>query len=144
MNNNLSSKDLFKKIINFETSPRTLNWEFGFWGGTLNRWYEEGLPRKKGLPDTVTYGEPVPGSGVPLGCPVLGDVSFRDGDVTDYFGFDEGFQLIPYDYWLFPAFPKKIIREDERVQELYDSDGIRKKVFKDGSSIVCPCGSNTR
>ena len=135
MDNNLNIKDLFERIINFEPAPRTLNWEFGFWGGTLNRWYEEGLPKKKGLPKKVVYGEPVPGPGVPWGCPILGSVPPKDFDVTDYFGFDEGFNLIPYEYWLFPAFEKKVVYEDEKIQELYDVDGIRKKIFKDGSSM---------
>lgn len=135
MNNNLNTKDLFERIINFKPAPRTINWEFGFWGGTLNRWYKEGLPQKKGLPKEVVYGEGVPGPGLPWGCPILGDVSPKDLDVTDYFGFDEGFNLIPYEYWLFPVFEEKVIYEDDKIQELYDIDGIRKKIFKDGSSM---------
>jgi hypothetical protein len=36
--------------MNFEKPDRNLIWEMGYWLGTVNRWYEEGLPKTHGLP----------------------------------------------------------------------------------------------
>jgi len=57
----MNSKEMFTKILNFEPVDRILNWEFGYWGGVINRWYKEGLSKVKGLPGEITYGEDVVG-----------------------------------------------------------------------------------
>jgi len=37
------SRELFYKVMGFTPTRRTLKWEFAYWGGAINRWYEEGL-----------------------------------------------------------------------------------------------------
>lgn len=129
---NLSTRDLFLDIVNFKSTSRTLNWEFGYWGGTVNRWYNEGLPRLKGLSEEVSEGRGVNGAGQPSGTPSFGGtISLRDYDISHYFCFDQDFSLVPYNYWIFPRFEKKLISEDERYNEIIDGDGIRKKILKD-------------
>lgn len=129
-------RDLFLKIMNFQPAERTLNWEFGFWGGTLKRWYDEGLPKVQGPPAELKYGKSISSVGQPSGTPSFGGtITPRDADVRQYFQFDDAFVLVPYNYWIFPRFEKKIISEDEEFQEIYDGDGIRKKIFKDDSSM---------
>ncbi|MBM3712499.1 MAG: hypothetical protein FJW56_03565 [Actinobacteria bacterium] len=136
MNDNLTTKERFLKLLNFEPVDRTLNWEFGYWGGTVKRWYSEGLPKIKGLPEEVSEGKGISSSGQPSGTPSFsGTISLRDKDISSYFNFDENFTLVPYNYWIFPRFEKKIISEDERYIELYDTDGIRKRILKDDSSM---------
>jgi len=131
-----NTRELFLKIIEFKKAPRTLNWEFGFWGGTLKRWYGEGLPEIKGIPDSISEGRGVNGAGQPSGTPSFGGtISLRDYDVSQYFKFDQDFTLVPYNYWIYPRFEKKVIREDERYSEILDGDGITKKILKDDSSM---------
>ncbi len=48
MENNKTARDIFHKIMNFEPCERTLNWEFGYWVETVEKWYSKGLPKKKG------------------------------------------------------------------------------------------------
>jgi len=55
---------MFLACMDFDSSVRTLPWEFGYWGGTLKRWYGEGLHRKYGLAREVQFGETVCGEGL--------------------------------------------------------------------------------
>ena len=121
------------KVINFESCDRTLKWEFAYWGGTLNRWYNEGLTKTKGSFREYSYGDCVLGPGC-LGNNSLNyNIKFwtRDLDVHRYFNFDEGITQLSYFYWIYPHFEKKIIFEDNNYIELIDCDGIRKKILKD-------------
>ena len=136
MSGNFNTRETFLKILGFEPAGRTLNWEFGYWGGTVKRWYREGLPEIEGLPEKVSEGRGVNGSGQPSGTPSFGGtISLRDKDISRYFNFDENFTLVPYNYWIYPRFEKKPVSEDDRYIELYDTDGIRKKILKDDSSM---------
>jgi uroporphyrinogen-III decarboxylase len=129
------TRDLFLKIMNFKPHTPTLNWEFGYWGGAIKRWYKEGLPKIKGLPRKITFGDSVYGQAIVVGPSYKGEEPTRDYDVSKYFDFDKGFELVPYNYWVYPKFKKKIVYEDERFIEFYDFEGIRKKIFKDNSSM---------
>jgi uroporphyrinogen decarboxylase len=42
----MNSREKFLETMNFNAGVRTNKWEFGYWGGTIERWYKEGLPRK--------------------------------------------------------------------------------------------------
>lgn len=131
-----STKDIFLKVMNFKHSDRTINWEFGYWGGTLKKWYGEGLHKVKGLTEEVSEGRGIVGPGHPSGIPGFdGKIPLKDFDVSNYFHFDEEFTLVPYNYWIFPSYDRQIVLEDERYIELYDADGIRKKILKDDSSM---------
>lgn len=127
-------RELFNNIIKFEPAERTLKCEFGYWGGTINRWYKEGLPKVKGLPKEISYGESIAGSFVTW-SPQGGVFPLKDYDIKHYFGLDEGFTLFPYHYWIYPPFEEKIIYEDDKFIEHFDVDGVRKKILKDNSSI---------
>jgi uroporphyrinogen decarboxylase len=131
----MNARERFIEVLNFNTSVRTLNWEFGYWGGTLNRWYGEGLEKIDGLERQVSYGEGVCGPGLHWPMPSFSEDILKDKDVCAYFDFDEGVALIPYNYWIYPKFKKNIIHEDDHKRELIDIDGIRKIVKKDDSSI---------
>ena len=135
MTKNISVRELFLKIMNFEPCDRTLNWELAYWGGTLKRWYEEGLPKIKGLPDGVTHGKGIGGPARIVGQSWGAQTPLWDYDVSSHFNLDEGFNLAPYYYWIFPFFDKEVISEDKTHLEIIDSDGIRKKVLKDDSSM---------
>ena len=131
----MNSRERVQRILNFEPVDRTLDWEFGYWGGALNRWYKEGLTRKKGFPRELSDGEGVAGPG--LHWPI---VSFfrnilRDEDVSDYFNFDRGWDLTFFNCWLEPKFEQKIIREDKNYKEWIDENGLHKFEYKNGTAM---------
>ena len=70
----MNAKERFLEILNFNTGIRTLDWEFGYWGGALNRWYDEGLIKIEGLEREVTYGEGVCGPRECYGSGLGGDL----------------------------------------------------------------------
>jgi uroporphyrinogen-III decarboxylase len=131
----MNTRELFLEILNFNPKVRTLNWEFGYWGGTLKRWYIEGLPEKFGPLKDVTYGETVCGPG--LQWPILSFANeiALEKDVHNYFHFDENLTTYPFNQWIYPKFEKKILEESDKKIELWDADGIRKVKYKDGSSM---------
>ncbi|MBM3707374.1 MAG: hypothetical protein FJW69_03380 [Actinobacteria bacterium] len=131
----MTSRERFLKIMNFESCKRTLKWEFGYWGGTINRWYAEGMEKVKGLAKEVSTGEPVLGSASPFPHYGAFEDLVRAEDVDFNFNLDEGFITIPYNYWIFPTFEESVIFEDERYTEKYGKDGIRVKQLKDNSSM---------
>ncbi len=131
------ARELFLKTMNFEPSERTLKWEFAYWGGALNRWYKEGPLKRKNSSKEYNYGDCIIGSG-DLGnySPSWsGEIWERDINISNYFNLDEGIAQANIYYWFLPHFEKKIISEDKKYIELIDHDGIRKKIFKDNSSM---------
>ena len=44
-----SARERFLRTMNFEPNTRTLKWELGYWGGTIDRWYSEGMEKVKGF-----------------------------------------------------------------------------------------------
>jgi hypothetical protein len=131
----MNARERFLEVLDFNPKVHGMNWEFGYWGGALNRWYDEGLPKTFGLPREVAYGEALCGPGLHWPEPSFQEDILRDRDVSAYFGFDEGITLVPYNYWIYPQFKKQVLREDETTVELFDIDGIRKVARKDASSI---------
>ena len=49
----MTCRERFLAVMNFEEVDRTLLWDCGYWGGTIMRWYKEGLPKRKGLPELL-------------------------------------------------------------------------------------------
>jgi hypothetical protein len=133
----MTTYERYIQILNFDETDRTLNWEFAYWGGALNRWYAEGLPRKHGLEKEVEYGETVCGPGLhyPLGSVSGGDKILIDRDVSSFFHFDDDLACPPVNHWIYPKFEREIQHEDwDRIQIL-DEDGITKVIKKDASSM---------
>jgi uroporphyrinogen decarboxylase len=133
----MNTGDIYLSILNFEECERCINWEFSYWGGALNRWYKEGLPKKYGLEREVGFGETVCGPGLhyPLISIGAGHNILVDKDVAEYFDFDESIMSFPINHWIYPKFDLTVMEEDELNMKLLDVDGISKKIKKDGSSM---------
>ena len=41
----MNTREKFIETAHFNKSSNTLKWEFGYWGATIERWYNEGLPK---------------------------------------------------------------------------------------------------
>lgn len=139
MKNDLSTRELFLKVINFEPCPRTLKWELGYLALAVKRWHKEGLPGKN-RDNSITKTSTIFGQSFPLPS-IFGDAIEErkpcdaSSDVSSYFNLDEGFIGIPINYWIFPAYKEKITYEDDTYIELWATDGIRKREYKDRSSM---------
>ena len=128
----MNSKERFLKTLNFERPDRYNDWEFAYWGGTLNRWYKEGLPKIHGFSRVIEEGETIGGPGLYWSDDNPWPYA---SDVDVHFSFDEGIRRPPVNIWIFPAFEVRVISEGERKREIVDTDGIRKIIMKDSSSM---------
>ena len=131
----LTVRERFLRIMQFDPSVRTLYWEFGYWCGALNRWYQEGLPRSAfspspGLPDgNIFMAECLPYPST------YWKVGGRDYDVNRFMGFDTGTVRIPINWRPCPYFSERVLDEDESTQLIIDRDGMKMRQKKDGSSM---------
>ncbi len=127
----MNARERFNAIMNFDTSVRTLKWEFGYWAETMKRWYREGLPKKVGIPEGLKGGEEVFGEGIPWkenGEPFA-------QDVHDFFELDRGFERVPVNFLFEPTFEYRVLEEDDERRVVVDEMGIRKQVRRDESSM---------
>jgi len=92
--------------MSFQQADRAPRGELGYWGGTIRRWYAEGLPKEEELSDSVAWGDAVigemnPGTGSKI----------RDRDVRSYFGFDKGIDKIWFNNLICPPFQEEVLEE---------------------------------
>jgi uroporphyrinogen decarboxylase len=88
--------------MHFEEVDRLPWWEMWYWGETLERWYEEGLPR---------------------------DVDLRQYFGVDR---KEWVPIRSVNRTLLPQFEQETLEETDAFRIFRDEDGITKKVFKEG------------
>jgi len=58
----MGTRARFLAVMNFEPVDRTLLWEDGYWLGAVRRWYREGLPKRRGVPEDTEDGIPAAGT----------------------------------------------------------------------------------
>jgi hypothetical protein len=122
----MNTRERFLAVLAFEPCDRTLLWEFAYWGGTVQRWYEEGLPKKVGFPRELTFGEPATGPGAYWGSPPL--AAPRAHDVTDYFGMDDNYMCVPLENWVFPPFKDEVLEDEGETVILRDKQGLEARL----------------
>jgi uroporphyrinogen-III decarboxylase len=127
----MNAREKFLAVMDFDTSVKTLKWEFGYWADTMLRWYGEGLPEKHGIPDGLKGGEEVFGEGIPW---KEGAEPFAT-DISEYFGMDQGFERVPVNLLFDPPFEQEVLEEDRDHRIIRDEMGITKQVRKDETSI---------
>jgi len=134
----MNARERFVAIMNFDYCDRTLNWEFGYWAGAVHRWYQEGLPKKVGLPKELQHTYIVRGPGLywPAGMGTGGvNVYAPVGkDVHAAFNFDKGHRRIPLNTWSYPPFERKVLEENEETQIVRDEWGVTQRLSKDSTS----------
>jgi len=131
----MNTREIFLRILNNKPAPRTINWEFGYWGGTLKRWYREGLPEKAGIPQDRVYGDVIAGPGLQWPETSFDEGLYLEKDAASYFSFDKGFSYLHVNQWFCPRFETRTVEETEDMMVFYDSDGIKKKIYKDQRSM---------
>jgi hypothetical protein len=61
----MNAREKFHAVMSFQDSASNMKTEFGYWAGSVRRWFEEGLLRREGIPDyrldgdLVRGGEPI-------------------------------------------------------------------------------------
>lgn len=130
----MNSKEKFLSIISFNKNTPVINWEFAYWYDTLQRWYEEGLPRKK-PPTKIEYQQFIAGEACPGPDIFFDKLNFYDFDVNDYFCFDERIHAAPVITSPIPVFKKEIFNQDSENITFRREDGKIIKTRKDGSSM---------
>jgi uroporphyrinogen-III decarboxylase len=125
----MNTQERFLAIMTFQKADRTLFWEMGYWKETLQRWYEEGLPRELDVTVALKSGEGVRGENAPHE-EVFARERKRDVDVHNYLGFDKGVVCLPINSLLSPQFDKKIYEETEDSILFQDEFGVKKRMNK--------------
>ncbi len=123
---------MFLEVMNFNTSVRNLEWEFGYWYETVEKWYEEGLIKKYGIKGTWGKSDPVCGQSI--AWPLMD--SPRDRDIEKQLNLDMGFERVDINQHVYPAFESEVIEDrgdDEVLIGTFGETLIRKK---DNSTIA--------
>jgi uroporphyrinogen decarboxylase len=134
----MTSKEIFLNVLDMGEQKRNLKWDFGYWGGAITRWQDEGLPRDiefMGPKRELVYGEFINGPGIPYPMPSYDDnVLFASG-ISKLFQLDRGNSPFPFNWWYCPRFERSVIAETNEKIEYVDPLGIRRLDFKDERSM---------
>ena len=126
----MTDKERFHAIMNFEPYDRMLYWEQGFWGGAVERWYGEGMPRKYGVEGAPAFGDTVRGPATPIGS---GDRVCHD--IRASAGLDKPSLKVPVELYLSPPFEEEVLEETEDQVTVRDALGIVKRTPKARDSV---------
>ena len=107
----MNARERFAAIMAFDKADRGLLWEMGYWVETLERWYGEGLERRRGLHKEFVAGEGVRGESVPHD--VTSTVKARDADVHEQLGLDPALVSLPINSGFLPPFPVVVVDETD-------------------------------
>jgi hypothetical protein len=126
----MTDKERFHHIMRFERPDRMLAWEQGFWGGSVERWYREGMPRLHGVRGDPAFGDTVRGPATPVDaaskvCP----------DVAAGAGLDKPSLKVPVELYLCPQFAPEVLEDEGDRQVVRDEYGIVKRISKERDSI---------
>ncbi|MHB0856265.1 MAG: uroporphyrinogen decarboxylase family protein [Anaerolineae bacterium] len=129
----MNARERFLACMRFQAVDRAPNWEMGYWAGTLERWYGEGLPRHAESPRGLVEGEGVKGEGFPWrrGEPL-------DRSVHAQFRLDAGIEKIDGEWGIWPAFEPEVLAETETTLTKRAADGTIVLVRKDSTSLPHP------
>ena len=149
----MNTRERFLEIMDFNPDVHSLKYEFGYWGETVDNWYKSGLPKKRypvvnkiiTTPTSSLYSTAwtcQKSDHLPKGIAVTGGGLYSptqafplDHDVRDYFSMDKTQRLIDVNMHFSPMFDIKVIREDDKVFEYVDLDGVRRIFLKDEATI---------
>jgi len=151
----MNTRQRFLEVMDFNTDVRSLKWEFGLWGGTLNNWYEQGLPQKQ-YPEietnittptsslyTYAWSDRQKGRRrLPDGMPVMTGGLYwptqgfpLDNDVRRHFNFDYTQVMVDANLLFDPMFDIKVLREDDNSMTYIDIDGVERMFLKKEATI---------
>ena len=153
----MNSREKFLEVIvNFKNNVPPPKWEFGYWGGLIDKWYEEGLPKKDypHVPKKITTTSAsianiawnsLKGDKLPKGIAVDGGGLYFPGnnfaldkDVMNALDMDLGQILVNINLLVCPMFDVEIYEEDEKKLIYRDIDGVKKVFSKESENYPSP------
>ena len=150
----MNTRERFLEVmLNFNRGVCPPKWEFGYWGDTINRWYDEGLAKKNppriperiSTPTASLYNpcwHSIRGDRLPAGIAVIGGGLYWptqgfpiDNDVRLALDMDPGQILVNVNLLFEPMFELQILSEDEEHLTYVDIDGVKKMFLKETGVI---------
>jgi len=128
-----------------------MKWEFGYWGGAINNWYKQGLPKKNPgqypkpanpvsslyLPAWTCENKYVEEGEYPEGYLLLGggiawplNGHAMDNDVRDYFNMDYQQIMLDTNLLFEPLFDVEVYEDTEEAFKYKDIDGVTRIYLK--------------
>ncbi|MHC4123771.1 MAG: uroporphyrinogen decarboxylase family protein [Planctomycetota bacterium] len=151
----MNTRERFLEVMNFNADVRTLKWEFGYWGETINNWYEQGLVQNK-YPAietniknpssslyTFAWSDKCKGrKRLPNGYVVTSGGLYwptqgfaLDSDVRKHFGMDYTQKLVDVNLLWEPMFEPTVLEEDNEMMLYIDIDGVERMYLKKEATI---------
>jgi hypothetical protein len=141
-------RERFLETMSFNTSVRSIKWEFGYWGEVIDRWYEEGLPKQRyptissqiSTPTSDLYTpawNSVAKTKLPKGIAIMAGGLYwptqgfpLDQDVRAYFNMDYAQVLVDVNLLFHPMFEVKVLEDSEKYFVTHDVDGVQRRFIK--------------
>jgi uroporphyrinogen decarboxylase len=157
----MKEREKFRRVMaGFDTAVDVPRWEFGYWGQTVDNWYDQGLARKNypAVPTKVTTPSSslyvpcwnsVKTGRLPAGIAVLGGGLYwptqgfpLDSDVRESLSMDRGQRLVDVNLLFCPMFESKITDEDDAYLTYVDIDGVKRR-FSKSTGVIPVALENT-
>lgn len=132
----MNTRERYIALMTGQDVDRTLLWELGYWVGAVRRWYREGLPEIKGVPEGAPDGASAWGECA--GTPIL---KYTDQDVHDYFEMDQAMVRIPLNIGTYPPFEEKIVEKHAGWYIWQTEEGLLRKERNDRDTLPSFVGS---
>lgn len=116
----MNDRERFLEVMNFNTSIRTLDWEFGYWYKTVQKWYDQGLEKKYGISGDLGDADPIVGPGIAY--PLEG-MPTRDRDIEEQLDLDKGFERVDIYQGIYPPFEPRVLEDEGATQIVIGSFG---------------------
>ena len=157
----MNARERFREVGKQNRSVRSLKWEFGYWGATMDNWYAHGLPKEQypRLPGRSDQGRTptshlymdawnsVRSGKLPSGIAIMAGGLYwptqgfpLDHDVRKHFSMDPSQRLVNVNLLLCPEFVPRVINETEEKFEYVDVDGVRRLFLKESATIPTAMG----
>ncbi|MCL5073148.1 MAG: hypothetical protein M1308_20000, partial [Actinobacteria bacterium] len=127
----MDTRERFLEVMNFNTSVRTMDWEFSYWGGAVKKWYSEGLEKKHGVKGEILEGDLIVGNGMVW---PMGNLP-RDYDISNQLNLDNSIEMIDFNYLFQPKFEEKVLEDAGDKLLIQDENGAKLLKKKDNSTI---------
>ncbi len=149
----MNTRERFLQVMDFDRDVRSVKWEFGYWGETLDTWYAEGLPRLAypEIPCEITTPTAnlytrawarLRGKRLPKGMPVMAGGLYwptqgfpLDSDVRSRFGMDATQRLVDVNLLFCPMFDAEVYEDDEKRLVYMDVDGVTRILLKEEATM---------
>lgn len=133
----MNTRERFLAVMDFEKVDRGLKWEIGYWAGAVRRWYKEGLPKVKGVPEDIGDGNSVHAQASTVDPETMNppDHPRRDADLANFFEMDEPWWRLPVNTYVYPKFEPEVLEEDGNTIIHRNEFGVTVKDQKDKSGF---------